>query len=489
MTFPLPSLFVGLDVLFLAVFLVVNVVYLLMDLLAATFMLRRDYAHPGENRLAEPANQPGITVVVPAYNEQDIVEDTVWSLLKLNYSAFEVLGVDDGSTDDTLPILEETFDLEPVPDVYREQLGTEPVREIYRSKRHENLRVISKENGKKFDALNAGINAARYPLVSTIDADSVLEPDSLRRAAEMFVRYPEMVAVGGSVRVLNICTVEEGEIRDIRVPRNPWLLFQTVEYLRSFLFGRVGFNYVNGLMIISGAFGVFRRDALLKIGGYKDTFANDMETVVRLHRHFTEKDEPYKIWSIPEPVCWTEVPDNLRDFYNQRVVWQKGIAESLTWNRKLAFRGSGAGWFGYPYMAFMEGLSVPLEIAGYLYMIGGYAAGIVAAPVLMLFLWVAIGLGTVHSVVSMVLEESHFRQFPGRGHILPLFLTAIVENFGYRQFNTLCRAVGLGQWLLEARRDPGNALPEETERTKPSVSTEPPPDPAPSAATSTSSAD
>lgn len=454
MTLSLTTIFAGLDVLFLAVFLVVNVVYLLMDLFAVTFMLRRDISHPAESPLAEPPNQPGITVVVPAYNEEEIVRDTVWSLLKLNYDAYEILVVDDGSTDGTLGLLRDTFGLEPVPDVYREQLRTEPVHQIYRSDEFENLRVISKDNGKRHDALNAGINAARYPLVCTIDADSLLEHESLRRVAEMFVRYPEMLAVGGSVRVMDVCTVEQGEIQRVKVPRNPWLLLQTVEYIRSFLFGRVGWNHVNGLMIISGAFGVFRKQALLDVGGFRDTFANDMEIVVRLHREYSRRDEPYKIWSIPEPVCWTEVPDNLPDFYRQRVVWQKGIMESLTWNRDLCFRGGGAGWLGFPYTAFMEGISVPLEILGYLYMIGGYAAGIVAAPVLMLFLWVAIGLGTVHSVVCLVMEETYFRQFPGRRHILPLFLTAVVENFGYRQFNTVCRLVGLWQWLRERRSAP-----------------------------------
>lgn len=458
--------FLYLDIFFLFFFLIINTTYILMNLASGTYMIQREFTKPSDAELATVKDHPPVTIVVPAYNEEEIILDTVQSLLNVEYGTYEIVVVNDGSTDDTLDLLKETYDLESYPGVYRKILETERVREMYQSKTHENLRVIDKENGDKYDALNTGINVAQYPLLTVIDADCVLEPSSLWKVSEMFVRHPETIGVGGSIRILNNCVVENGEIKEIKNSWNPWVLFQNVEYLRSFLFGRVCWNYVNGLMIISGAFGMFRKEALLEVGGYKDTHSNDMEIVCRLHNEYSKKDEPYRIASIPEPVCWTDVPDNAKDFYNQRVVWQKGIADSLKWNSDLLFRdgSGGAGWLGYPYMLFMEGIEAFVEMIGYFYLIIGWSLGIVSTPVLILFLWLAIGLGTIHSVVSLVLEESHFRQYPGKSHIPILFVAAVLENFGYRQLNTLYRCIGLLKWMVGSKEDPGPALAKQEEQ-------------------------
>lgn len=446
------------DLGFLAYFLAINTSYLGLDLLSGFYTIRRQIQYPMTEQVGNSVDsEPGITLIVPAHNEEDIVIDTVKSLLQMEYRAYEVVIVNDGSTDGTLDKLMETFGLHPFPEVYREQLETLPVREIYHSYRHQQLRVIDKENGGKPDALNAGLNLARYPLVCSIDADSVLNPDSLSQVAEVFVRRPETIGVGGSIRVLNHCEMENGQVQGVNIPWNPWVLLQIVEYLRAFLFGRVGWNLLNGLMIISGAFGVFKKEALMSIGGYKETSGDDMEIVVRLHRHYTERNEPYAIRSIPEPICWTEVPSSFRDLMNQRVSWQMGLTDSLAWNTRLCFHpnGGGAGWIGYPYMAFFECFGALIEVFGYLFMLGGYAMGWIPGSILLLFLWVAVGLGTLHSVVALVLEELFFRQFPGRAHIPILFAFAILENLGYRQLNSVFRVMGLLKWMRNPRWDPG----------------------------------
>lgn len=298
--------------LILAYFVGLHVGYLLLDGSAITALLR-DARDPSGELLptADLSLAPPVSVLVPAFNEQLTVVSTVRALLGLNYSHHEVVVVNDGSTDHTLARLVAEFSLVPFPEAYRVRLVTQRIRTVYRSTTHPNLRVIDKENGGKSDALNAGINAARYPLFCAVDADSVLQRESLARAVRPFLEDASTVAVGGTVRLANGCTIVDGFVEKVGLPRNPLALLQVVEYLRSFLFGRLGWSPFNALMVISGAFGVFRKDVVLDAGGYRtDTVGEDMELVMRLHRHCRAAGRRYRIVFIADPICWTEAPED-----------------------------------------------------------------------------------------------------------------------------------------------------------------------------------
>ena len=253
--------------------------------------------------------QMPVSLIVPAYNEGATIASSIRALLQLRYQHFEVIVVNDGSKDETLAVLQSEFELHPFPEAYRVQIRTQPVRGIYRSLKHPNLRVIDKENGGKADSINAGVNAARYPLFYAGDADSVLEPNSLARVVRPFLEDPHMVACGGTVRIVNGCTVRGGVIEQVQLPRNPLALVQVVEYLRAFLGGRIGWSAINGMLIVSGAFGVFHRETVVAVDGFRaDAIGEDMELIVRLHRKLSEQRRRYRIAFIPDPCAGRRCP-------------------------------------------------------------------------------------------------------------------------------------------------------------------------------------
>jgi cellulose synthase/poly-beta-1,6-N-acetylglucosamine synthase-like glycosyltransferase len=273
---------------FLLYFIGINVGYLGQNVLAV-FGIRR-YLETAKQFEAENVFSSldlPVSIVVPAHNESVSIISSVSALLQLHYPQYELVVVNDGSTDDTLQKLIDGFGLQPFPEAYRARIPCGAVRGIYRSARHPSLRVVDKENGGgKADASNAGINAARYPLVCVVDADSVLMPDSLRRVVRPFLEDPTTIAAGGTVRIANGCTLRRGFIERVGLPKNLLALVQVVEYLRAFLFGRLGWSTINGLLIISGAFGIFRKDVLNEVGGFAaDAVGEDMELIVRMHRH------------------------------------------------------------------------------------------------------------------------------------------------------------------------------------------------------------
>jgi len=278
----------------------------------------------------------------------------------------------------TLDALVREFGLEPFPEAYYAQIRTAEVRSVWRSQRYPQLKVIDKVNGGKADALNVGINAARYPLFCGIDADSVLERDSLQRVVGPFLRDSRVVATGGTVRVANGCTIEGGYLTRVGLPDSLLALFQVVEYLRAFLFGRLGWSAISGMLIISGAFGLFRKETVISVGGYRpNTIGEDMELVVRIHRELRARREAYRIEFLPDPVCWTESPEDLATLRNQRIRWQRGLSESLAANWKLVFsrRGGVPGWVAFPFMAAFEWMGPVLELTGYAFMITAYLLG------------------------------------------------------------------------------------------------------------------
>ncbi|MFN7087509.1 MAG: glycosyltransferase [Burkholderiales bacterium] len=441
--------------LFLLYFIGINSGYIMLTLLSLGNLRRYVEEHSLDDLPRSYSGfEPPVSMLVPAYNEEATIASSVRSMLQLDYPEFEIIVINDGSKDGTLAVLQREFALVPFPEARWQRLGTQPVRAVYRSTTHPGLRVIDKENGGKADALNAGINLARYPLFCSVDADSVLERESLKRVIEPFLENPLTIASGGTVRVANGCQVSGGFLVGVGLPANLLALLQIVEYLRAFLFGRLGWSPLNAVLIISGAFGVFRKESVITVGGYRsDTVGEDMELVVRLHRWHRLRRLPYRITFVPDPICWTEVPESLRVLKNQRVRWQRGLCESLSSNLKLLChpRGGAPGWIAFPFMALFEWLGPLIEVVGYIFMVAGFMFGVVSGEAFVTFMIVVFGFGLILSVSALLLEELSFHIYPKLHQLAILWVMVIVENLGYRQLNSLWRLWGFMHWMFGSK--------------------------------------
>jgi cellulose synthase/poly-beta-1,6-N-acetylglucosamine synthase-like glycosyltransferase len=438
---------------FLGYFVLLNTIYMGLAFMALYGLRRYMGGYSAAERVYSHLQMP-VSLIVPAYNESATITNSVRALMQLRYQHFELIVVNDGSKDDTLAVLTREFDLTPFPEAYRVQIKTKPVRGVYRSQKFPNLRVIDKENGGgKADAINAGINAARYPIFYCGDADTVLDPHSLEDVVRPFLEDPRTVACGGTVRIINGCVVRGGVLEKVGLPRNPLALVQVVEYLRAFLGGRLGWSAINGILVISGAFGVFHRDTVVEAGGFRaDIIGEDMELTVRLHRTLSARGLRYRVAFIPNPVCWTDAPEDLQTLKKQRMRWQRGLAESLWENRKLCFaKGSGsAGWFAFPFFVLFELLSPVVEVMGLLIMLTAFALGLMDGMQVLAFALAAFALGVMLSTTSLLIEELSFHTYPKARHLLVLFLVSVLENFGYRQVLSIWRLQALWGWLTGA---------------------------------------
>ena len=392
-----------------------------------------------------------VTVIAPAFNEELSIVQSVKALLALEYPHHEVIVVNDGSKDNTLGALIKAFDMEAYDRTQIAVLQKTKTRGTWRSRRYPNLFVIDKENGRKADAANAGIGFARTPLVCVIDADSIIETDGLLRAAEPFMHDDgRLVAVGGTIRIANGCEIEGGALRKIGVDKKLVPRFQIVEYLRAFLSNRVANAHTNTLMLISGAFGMFRRDVLIEIGGYRhDTVGEDLELVVRIHRHMREQKRDYSIKFVPDIVCWTEAPENLAGLKGQRSRWQQGALETLRNHRRMIFnpRYGRIGLIGMPQLVLEDIIGPPAELIGYLVIPAAIVLGILDPTMALAFLGVTVLFGTGLSFGSLVLEEVQLRRTPSARDLYRIGEAALLENFGFRQMNLIFRWRGIRSFL------------------------------------------
>ena len=396
-------------------------------------------------------SDPPVSILVPAFNEEATITAAIHSLLQLRYTELELVVINDGSRDQTMEVLKKNFALVPVPEVFARQLTIQPIKSIYASPLYPTLKVIDKENGGKADALNAGINFTRNPLFCAIDADSILERESLGRVLQPFLDNPNTIACAGTIRVANGCKVRKGNLVEIGLPRSFLALFQVVEYIRAFVFGRLGWLPFNSILIIPGAFGVFRTRSVVAVGGYRtDTIGEDMDLVLRLHRYHRFQSKPYSISYMPNAICWTETPEQVKTLKAQRIRWHRGLSESLSNNWELLFhpKGGTVGWLAFPYIVLFEWLSPLLETGGYIFMFVGFALGFVQPHIAAMFFALAIGLGVMNSANALLLDELTFHRFPKLRHLLLLFLVAVLENFGYRQLNSVWRVMAFVQWAM-----------------------------------------
>lgn len=389
-----------------------------------------------------------VSILVPAYNEEDAIVGLVDSLLATRYPQFEVIVGVDGATDRTLERLVERYDLQETPEVYRRSVETRPVHRILRSPHHPQLGVVEKDNGGRADAINAALNLARYPLVCVIDADSLLNPEALARASRLFIEDDSVIAAGGSLRPLNGALVRDATVIDAGTPRRWVERIQVLEYARSFFIARAAWSRLGSLMIISGAFGIFRREAVIEVGGWTPGLvADDMEMVVKLHRHFRDMRQRYRVAFTPDPLCWTEVPDRIRDLRAQRSMWERGVLEVLWRHRRMLFnpRYGRIGMVGIPYLWLFETGATVVETMGYLLVVVSLLAGVLDVRFALLFFTLAVLFGALFSELGMTIQALLLvRHRRGRDR-LALFLAAFAEYIGIRQLVLLSRTVALFQ--------------------------------------------
>ncbi len=449
---------IGFNYFILAYYATVNLLYTVLMVIATAVTISYicRIAYGGYRDISESPHTPPISILVPAFNEAPNIVENVKALLALNYPAFEVIVINDGSNDDTLENLKRGFSLRSVSHIYRHVIKTNSIQDYFVSATFPNLTVINKPNSGKSDSLNVGINVARYPYFCCIDADTLIERDAFLRLVRPIIESKELVvACGGILRIANGCTVRNGEVTQIALPGDILSSLQIVEYLRAFLFGRTGWSAMNSLMLISGAFSLFHKKSVQQVGGFnRNTVSEDMEMVVRLHRFMRDSRKGYRIIFVSDPVGWTEAPSSLSMLRKQRMRWHRGLAESLFLNIRMLFnpRYGRIGMIAMPYQVFIELLSPVIEVIGYVVVVLSFATGIISWRFFMLFLSLAIVYGIFLSAGAVLLEEITYKRYPRWSDMLRLIFFSVIENIGYRQIISWWRTRGLINAIVKPRK-------------------------------------
>ena len=412
---------------------------------------------------------PSISIIAPAYNEEKSIIESTTSLLNLKYPSYEVVVVNDGSKDKTIDVLIDHFMLERKHPFFKMSLPTKDLRGVYINRKIPNLIVIDKQNGGKADALNMGINVAKGTYVCGIDADSLLEEEALLKLMSITLDNPtEHIALGGNIVPVNDCIVDKGKVEHNRLGKNPLVRFQTLEYLRAFTTGRIGWSRLKSLLIISGAFGLFNRKTLLETGGYltisgalkKDTVGEDMELVVRLTYQALRQKRKYRVEYVHHANCYTELPNQLVALLKQRNRWQRGLLDILSYHRRMLFNPfyKQPGLIAFPYFFIFEMMGPFIEFIGYMALFIGLIMGILNLPIVLVLLAATIGYGMAISLFSLFVAEKQ-RTYYSTKETFILALVAIIENFGYRQMMSLHRVISTfsalkdsGSWGAQVRQ-------------------------------------
>jgi cellulose synthase/poly-beta-1,6-N-acetylglucosamine synthase-like glycosyltransferase len=391
--------------------------------------------------MAVSEKTPSVSILAPAYNEGATIIENVRSLLSVHYNNIELIVINDGSKDDSLQKLIEAYELESVPWWATQHIGTKPVRGVYKSKNpvYKKLTVVDKENGGKADALNVGINIASHKYIVCIDVDCILEQDAMLKLVKPFLEQREVrvIATGGVVRIANSCEVKQGKITKINLPEQFLPRVQTLEYIRAFLLGRMAWSRMNGLLLISGAFGAFDREIVIKAGGYNHkTVGEDMELVVRMRRYMEEQKQPYLVAYIPDPLCWTEAPATYKILGRQRNRWTRGTIETLKIHRKMFFnpRYGVLGTVSYPYWVFFEFLAPIIEFVGLIAFLLMAALGLVDWPFFFALLAFIFSFGFLYSVFAILMEVLTYNQYKKQKDVFKLIGTAFLEPILFHPF-------------------------------------------------------
>ncbi len=444
------------NILVILYFLTLNGSYLLLVIMSFKSLSKYnvDQVSEAQTKTFQSGFYKPLSLIIPAYNESTTIVETVQSAMSLRYPEYEVIVVNDGSVDQTLDILKTQFNLKPSKRAFNNDISCKDINGLYTSLDYPNLTVIDKVNGGKSDALNAGINVSQFPIFCNVDSDTIIDVTALLKVVDLFVRDWRVVAAGGTIRVANQCQIQDGRVLSVNLSPKLWVRFQIVEYFRAFLFGRAGWSLLGGVVILSGAFSVFRRKAVVEAGGYRsDTVGEDMELTLRIQRVMKKLNRDFRIVFLPDPVCWTQVPEKYRNLQTQRKRWHRGLAESLFYNMEMFLNPQFGvvGMLSMPFFFFYELLGPLIEISGYLVFIVSIILGLLNPSFAVLFFTVAVLLGVLLSTAALVMEEIYFNKFPRLRDILKLFIYAVIENFFYRQLHSWWRFQGIIDFLFKKR--------------------------------------
>ena len=425
---------------FFIITLVLSGSYVILGIFSAIALRKylRKNSYVNYNSLVLSPLSPEIAIIAPAFNESKTIIDNVRTLLSLYYNNFEVILVNDGSTDDTFKNITEEYELTKVNYYFDYHIPCEKIRGVYKSKNpsFKRLTVIDKKNGGKADSLNAGINICQSPLFISVDADSIIETDSILKLVKPFLEEKDrkVIGAGGVIRIVNSCEIEGGHIREIHLPGQMLPRLQVLEYTRAFLLGRMAWSQLDGLMLISGAMGIFDRETVIKSGGYSiKTVGEDMELVVRMRRRMAEEGVKYEVTYIPDPLCWTQVPSDIKSLQEQRTRWTRGLVESLWTHRKIFFNKTYGrlGLLGYPYWFFFEWLAPLIAFSGFICSIFLVVTNAINWPFyLLLFLFVYTFAVSV-SIWAILFEEITYHKYKKKRDVLKLLIAALLEPFFY----------------------------------------------------------
>lgn len=428
--------------------ILLSLIYIIQLIISFIKVRKNDKARQSNDygRYVMSENLLPISLLIPAYNEEENIVSNIKSLMKIDYPQFEIIVVNDGSTDSTHDRIVETFGLYKIESAVKASIPTKEVRGVYYNIEYPNLIYVDKENGGKSDALNAGINISSYPLFACLDADSRIEPDALLKLSTEFLKNTNTIVAGGLVRIANGFKIRDGRVSGFTMPPKMIERFQIVEYYRSFLSGRVSWGAANSMLIVSGAFGVFKKQAVIEVGGYKtNTIGEDMEIVVRLHKYMRAHRRKYKIIFCEDSVCWTQGPMSVSDIRSQRRRWQIGLLDTLISHISMLFnpRYGTIGLLAIPYNWIFELLGAVVEVLGYFLIPFSLVMGELNMFFFVMYFLLAVLLGVILSIGSLILEQYTRKSTMTAKQCLSLSLYAVLENFGYRQMITLFRVEGI----------------------------------------------
>jgi len=447
-----------------AVFIITAMIftaYLILTIFSAISLRKylRKNSYVDYNSIVASPLAPSLSVIAPAFNESETIIDNIRTLLSLYYNNFEVVVVNDGSKDDSLEKMINAYELEKVNYYFDYRLPCKRIRGVYKSQNRsfKKLTVIDKANGGKADALNAGLNVCRNELVVSIDADSIMEPDALLKLVKPFMEAKEkrVIGAGGVIRIANSCEISDGHIQKVNLPKKFLPRAQVMEYTRAFLMGRMAWSELDGLLLISGALGMFDREIVIKAGGYHtNTVGEDMELVVRIRRYMTDNDLDYDVVYIPDPLCWTEVPSTVKVLARQRSRWTRGTLETLITHRKLFFnrKYGKLGMLGYPYWLVFEYLAPIIEFLGILWFIFLVITGDLNWPFFLLLFGFVYFFAVSLSIWSVLFEEMTFHKYERRRDVLRLMGTAFLEPLFYHPLVMLMSIKGNIDKLLNRNK-------------------------------------
>jgi len=434
--------------------------YLVLTIFSAITLRKylRKNSYVDYNSIVSSPLSPSLSVIAPAYNESRSIVNNIRTLLSLYYNNYEVVVINDGSKDDTLEKIIEAYELEKVNYYFDYRLPCERIRGVYKSQNRsfKRLTVIDKQNGGKADTLNAGLNVCRNDLVVCVDADSIMEPDALLKLVKPFMeaKGKRVIGAGGVIRIANSCEISGGHIKKINLPKQFLPRAQVMEYTRAFLMGRMAWSELDGLLLISGALGMFDREIVIQAGGYSTkTVGEDMELVVRIRRYMTDNGLDYDVVYIPDPLCWTEVPANWKILARQRSRWTRGTMETLITHRKLFFnrKYGKLGMLGYPYWLVFEYLAPIIEFLGILWFFFLVITSRLNWPFFLLLTGFVYFFAVSLSIWAVLFEEITFHKYEKRRDVLKLVLTAFLEPLFYHPLVMLMSIKGNIDKLLNKK--------------------------------------